>query len=151
MLIWYGKNRGSKSPSPAGGYSEDSANAINHARRMNHWMDEAFRECEENGGFEYLEGKGKPVQVPEGDALNTILKNANVLPPWLELQHDIRDDIKTLLNKQQKYHLSPADMKQALDAINNKISQYNLLVPTPVLQKSRLSPDTLHQQLSMWE
>lgn len=130
--------------------TEDSVSTILHARRMNSWLDEAYRDCEKNGGFERLEGKGKPVVIPEGDALNSILKNASYLPSWLELQHEIRDDIRALRNKYDRGQLPPA-AKSDVDAINKKIARYNNAVPTPILQKGKLHLESVHEQAPKWE
>lgn len=136
---------------PAGGeVYENAASTIVFERKMQHWLDEAIRDCERSGGLDHLDGKGKPVEVPSGDGLNSILKNANVLPSWLELQHEIRDDIRALLRRYDSVSRPPSFHKE-LDAINQKIRKYNMSVPTPILQKGRLFPETVQKQLQVWE
>jgi len=129
---------------------ENAASTIIFERKMQHWLDEAVRDCEKSGGLDDLAGKGKPIEVPTGDALNSILKNANVLPPWLELQHEIRDDIRELLRRYGT-DSRPASFQTDLDAINKKIQKYNRSVPTPILQKGRLYPESVNKQLNSWE
>jgi hypothetical protein len=161
MNNWFRRNKTAKvegTPFPeASGFtpaprvvSEDSVSTILHARRMNSWLDEAYSDCEKNGGFERLEGKGKPVVIPEGDALNSILKNASFLPSWLELQHEIRDDIRALLNKYDRDQ-PPPTAKTDLDAINKKIARYNASVPTTILQKGKLHIESIHEHAQKWE
>lgn len=161
MYKWFLRNKSDKvegTPLPAATgltpaprvVSEDSVSTILHARRMNSWLDEAYSDCEKSGGFECLEGKGKPVVIPDGDALNSILKNASYLPSWLELQHEIRDDIRALLNKVEGVQLPPI-AKADLEAINKKIARYNASVPTPILQKGKLHFDSVREQAQKWE
>jgi hypothetical protein len=160
MNNWFRRNKSAKvegTPLPASSgftpaprvVSEDSVSTILHARRMNSWLDEAYSDCEKSGGFEHLEGKGKPVDIPVGDALNSILKNASYLPSWLELQHEIRDDIRALLKKYDPD--LPPTAKAELDAINKKIARYNATVPTPILQKGKLHIESVHEQAQKWE
>lgn len=161
MNNWFRRNKSAKlegTPLPEapsfhsapGEIAENSVSTKLNARRMGSWLDDAFSDCEKNGGLEHLAGKGKPIHVPEGDALNSILKNSNFLPSWLELQHEIRDDIRALLRKHEAERLPPA-AKTELDAINKKIARYNASVPTPLLQKSRLFPESIRDQLNKWE
>jgi hypothetical protein len=58
--------------------------------------EQQIREGIEDGKFENLPGKGKPLDLdkdahlsPEVRLANSILKNANVLPEWIQLQQDI--------------------------------------------------------------
>jgi hypothetical protein len=50
----------------------------------------------EEGKFDNLPGKGKPLELNDGDSLpldmrmaNKVLKNAGVLPEWIQVQHEI--------------------------------------------------------------
>lgn len=129
---------------------ENAAATVVGARRQQHWLDEAINECAQNGGLDHLKGKGKPISIPDGDVLSSVLKEANVLPPWLELQHEIRDDLRAYLGIGGATHSIPSKSPD-LDSINSKISRYNMLVPTPILQKGRLKPDTAEKQLKLWE
>ncbi|MBD2861727.1 DnaJ family domain-containing protein [Paenibacillus oceani] len=113
-------------------------------------MDEAIEECALNGGFDHLKGNGEPILIPDGDVLSSVLKQANVLPPWLELQHEIRNDLRAYVSSGRVNPPAPSESAD-LDAINRKISRYNMLVPTPILQKGRVKPDTAEEQLKLWE
>src|SRR5690606_29694679 len=127
--------------------SEDSAQSIVKARNMNSWLDDAFREFEQNGGLEHLENKGKPIQIQNGDPLNSILKNANYLPPWLELQHQIQKQILQLIERMDH---GLVDISEELTIINKQIAKYNQSVPTPILQKGRISEEHIREQIQLW-
>lgn len=111
------------------------------------WMKNVVKEHDEKGGFEHLSGKGKPLKI-EGDILNNILKNANALPQWIELQHEIRDELKKLANSLSM--LNEKDIEEQIVKINKKISQYNFMVPSSSLQKNRINRDTIKEQIELW-
>lgn len=55
-----------------------------------------IQEGVEEGKFDDLPGKGKPLDLSEGDSVpldvrmaNKVLKNAGVLPEWIQVQHEI--------------------------------------------------------------
>ncbi|WP_199614353.1 DnaJ family domain-containing protein [Paenibacillus alkalitolerans] len=128
--------------------SEDAARTIVGERQLHHWLDEAFAECEKTGGFDDLKGKGKPVEVQTGNGLYGILKNANVLPQWLQLQHEIRD---RLVQLDDLLELGVANgIDKELAEVNKKISKYNGIVPSPLFQKMKVSKETLKTQLQQW-
>ncbi|MDF2721017.1 MAG: hypothetical protein K0Q59_692 [Paenibacillus sp.] len=130
----------------------DDAATIVHENRMQTMIDEAYNECVKNGGFEHLPGTGKPLVIPTGDPLAGLLKNANYLPPWLELQHEIRDELRELLRKHGGGSSGEPQIEVSeLAEINRKVVRYNNLVPTPMLQKGRIHPDTVSKQLQSWE
>jgi hypothetical protein len=119
-------------------------------RQVNDWLDEAVRDFEAKGGMEHVKGKGKPLQLETGDPINGVLKTANVKPAWLELQHEIRDALRALRDSDGSGTNSDhAD--RTLEAINAKIARYNALVPHYSMQKSKVDPTTLAQQLPSWE
>jgi hypothetical protein len=120
-------------------------------KQVNTWIDQAFSDFQKNGGLEGNPWKGKPIPIQsdrgEGAALNSILKNANVLPPWLELQHEIRDGIKHLLELMPG--LPDDHIDTELDKINTKIKKYNNMCPPP-LQKVRIFKDLIEKQYDKW-
>ncbi|WP_309118262.1 DnaJ family domain-containing protein [Paenibacillus sp.] len=118
-------------------------------RQVNDWLDEAVRDFEAKGGLEHVQGKGKPLRIETGDPINGVLKAANVKPPWLELQHEIRDGLRAL---KREFEQEPSVAAQrALEAINLKISRYNALVPHYSMQKAKIDPATLVRQSESWE
>ncbi len=62
-------------------------------------LDDIFSDFVSKGGMENLKGAGKPLDVPDGDVLNSVLKTANYLPPWLELQKQIRAGMSDLIQQ----------------------------------------------------
>jgi len=106
--------------------------------------EQAIRDFERKGGFQDLPGKHKPLEVTRGDVLHSVLKTAHVLPAWLELQHEIRDEIGQLLARQAMQEL------ERIDAINQKIDKYNRLVPSSLFQKRRITAATLLEHYEQW-
>jgi hypothetical protein len=114
---------------------------------VEHWAGQMYHDEMKKGTFDHLSGKGKPMEVPDADITNSILKNANVLPDWLMLQHEIRDQLQALLS------VANPDAKQVereLDDMNKKIKKYNTLVPSVVLQKRKLTKEDMHKQYNQW-
>jgi hypothetical protein len=116
------------------------------------WIDQMIAEHEQKGGFRDLEGKGKPLNINENDGdymMNRIMKNANILPPWLELGHEIRDEIEALhLALKRNPNLDP---NKRLQSINAKIAKYNAECPSPLLQKAPIRLETIEEQLQAWQ
>ena len=119
-------------------------------RQVNDWLDEAVRDFEAKGGMEHVKGKGKPLRLETGDPIHGVLKTANVKPAWLELQHDIRDALRGLRDAARSGEAA-AHADRTLQTINAKIARYNALVPHYSMQKSKIDPATLAQQLPSWE
>jgi len=118
-------------------------------REYNDRVDDAVREFEKNGGLAHVKGKGKPLQLATGDPLYGVLKTAGVKPPWLELQHVIRDELRELL---KELRLGTAvRTEEKLRDINGRISKYNRIVPHYTMQRSPVSLDELEDQLKSWE
>ncbi|QGQ99456.1 DUF1992 domain-containing protein [Paenibacillus psychroresistens] len=127
---------------------EDAPQTIANERMLARWLDQIYTDYEKDGGFEKLPGKGKPINLDSGDPLNGMLKNANILPVWLDLQHEIRDAIQSLINRlNNQAEYNPDD---DMDQINKKIKKYNSLVPLPILQKGHLSKESVAEQLERW-
>ncbi|WIV18365.1 DUF1992 domain-containing protein [Paenibacillus polygoni] len=104
-------------------------------------VNDAIEDFAKRGGFDDLAGMGKPLKVPEGDALSGVLKNANYLPPWVELRKEIAEEMKLLIHKMN--HINPGEVEIEIELLNEKIKNYNKKVPNPVLQKGFVSEQTL--------
>ncbi|MBP3962707.1 DUF1992 domain-containing protein [Paenibacillus lignilyticus] len=113
------------------------------------WIGEMYKEQERKGAFDHLPGKGKPIEVPSGDMTNSFLKEANFLPAWLMLQHEIRDQLQKLILSSDGG--SSGSPESELAEINKKIMKYNNMVPSAILQKRRITKDTMEQQLELWK
>jgi hypothetical protein len=127
---------------------EDAAQTIASERNLNGWLDQIYTDYEKDGGFENLRGKGKPLEVKSGDPLNGVQSNANMLPDWLTLQHEIRDAIQALIIRMDSQAVYEPD--DEIKEINKKIKKYNTLVPTPILQKGHLSKESIVDQFTRW-
>jgi hypothetical protein len=127
---------------------EDAAGTIARERTQIHWMNQAFQEFEQNGGARELPGFGKPLEVSSTDPLNSILKNANYTPPWIELQKEIRQMLIHLLQELEGLSKELAELR--LIAINEKITKYNNQVPIYTLQKMPISLDMIQSQVMKW-
>ena len=92
-------------------------------------IEEKIKEAQERGEFDNLPGKGEPLdledesRVPEELRLShKILKNANCLPPELELRREIRqmtDLLSGIPDEEEKY--------RQIKRINLKITRLNMM------------------------
>ena len=87
-------------------------------------------------------GKGKPIskeylKMDTFQHFQKIAKDAGYLPPWLQLQKEIS----------QLVHSCETDLDVKI--INEKISRYNTLCPTP-MQKNLISLDELVDAKRIW-
>lgn len=116
-------------------------------------LDDIFNDYVSKGGMENLKGTGKPLDVPDGDVLNSVLKTANYLPPWLELQKQIRTGMKDLI--EQMNHDSAAvttsKWEEQIEELNSQIKKYNISVPNPLLQKGFVSVENIRVKYEQWE
>lgn len=114
------------------------------------WMDQMVQENMENEDIRHL--LGKPLDLNESldfdYQMTKTLKNAGYLPPWVELQHEIRDQIACLLPKLD--HLTGGEIDKEIEEINQKIRKYNLSCPSPHLQKSPIYKESIAQQYNRW-
>ncbi|GFZ10785.1 hypothetical protein Acr_22g0001830 [Actinidia rufa] len=102
----------------------------------------------EEGHFENLPGKGKPLDLgtnphadPAEDTLYRILSRNKCAPEWVELNKEIRSNIaewrlalqRALAHKEggnnSKWGECSEALKMQLRSINNKVFRYNLIVP----------------------
>jgi hypothetical protein len=111
-------------------------------------VEEQIREAEKNGEFNDLAGQGKPLDYNdeetafEGDLkmAHHILKNADALPFWIELDKEIRarqEHCRTLL-EHLRAATSPAvrrklisDYRMEAKAANDHILHFNCICPAP--------------------
>jgi hypothetical protein len=113
------------------------------------WVGEIYNEQLKNGAFDNLPGKGKPIEILSGDITNSVLKNANILPDWLTLQHEIRDQLRNLLHSINNDNENI--IERELLEINKKITRYNNRVPSTILQKQKITRNNLEQQFQLWD
>lgn len=123
---------------------EEQKQPESHQSASVYLVNDAIEDFAKRGGFDDLIGMGKPLEVPEGDVLSSVLKNANYLPPWIELRKEIAAEMKFLIGKMN--HLGPAEVESNIESINEKIKNFNKKVPNPVLQKGFVSVQTLESK-----
>ncbi len=104
-------------------------------------IEEKIREAVERGEFDDLPGKGEPLKIEDESRLpedlrlsHKILKNANCLPPELELRKEIRQ-MEELLDgipdEKEKY--------RRIKLINLKITKLNMMGhSSPLLEEEQI-------------
>ena len=109
--------------------------------RFQRLAERKIREAELKGEFDNLPGQGKPLNledesnIPEDLRLAyKILKNANCLPPELELKKEIRrmeDILENIPDEKEKY--------QQIKRINFKIMELNMMgKKSPLLEEDQI-------------
>lgn len=122
-------------------------------------VERLIQEAMEEGKFDNLPGKGKPLEFednpytePGQDWAYGLLKRNGLAPAWIELDKEIRRELdklqirlQTLWQKRQVNLLSEAAWQHALTRfaqpiadLNKKIDHLNLIVPTLSVQRSRV-------------
>ena len=115
--------------------------------------DRKIKEAMDAGEFDNLEGKGEPLRIEEDPftpveirVAHKLLKNANALPQWLQLEKDIERERATVLpyiergltavtrgkNRASREHLAArlrSEVKERIDLVNTLILKYNEIVP----------------------
>lgn len=92
-------------------------------------VEERIRQAREEGLFDDLPGKGKPLKLdddsmvaPHLRASYRILRNAGILPPQMELRREI-GHLRELLNETR----CEEDARQLVREINEKITASNIM------------------------
>lgn len=131
-------------------------------------IEELLRKAMEEGKFDNLPGKGKPLHLDEDnphaesdwELAYHMLKEGGYTLPWIETLHEIENDLDSALNelirawKWRVIYLSasvPEEkisaewegalkiFKDKLDVINQRIRDYNLQVPNARFQRPVLN------------
>lgn len=105
------------------------------------------------GRIDHLKGAGKPLskEYLSGDTFQhfqRIAKDAGYRPYWLNLQHEIRDELIAVLERKSSLKLS--EIEKQIAKINEKIQDHNKSCPPP-LQKGHVSIETLGSAVERWE
>lgn len=136
-------------PLPAETYIDTDAEAAG-AQQLKHWLDEKYEEFVRSGGLDRLPGKGKPLRIPEGDVMNTILKNAGVPHPWIMLRLTIQEALDETLQLIRKKPDDPRIDEQLSD-INRRIVQFNQEAPSMALHRRKITRDNILQEFKRWQ
>lgn len=114
-------------------------------------VEERIRKAQEEGMFDNLPGKGQPLHleddshIPEDLRLAyKILKNADCLPPELQLKKEIRqmeDMLDAIPDEKEKYRL--------IKRINFKIMKLNMMgKKSPLLEETEIYYNKIVTKLS---
>lgn len=111
--------------------------------------DEAYEEFVRKGGVDLLPGKGKPLVVPTGDIMETIMRQANVPPPWIMLRRELQGQLKKAA---ELLHDSPQDpeIDELIRTINEKIDLLNSRAPGLSQHRKKITRNNLQEQLEKW-
>lgn len=115
--------------------------------------DRKIKEAMDAGEFDNLAGKGEPIRIeddpftpPELRVAHKLLKNANALPQWLQLEKDIERERGAVVpyiergiravaqgkNKVSKERIAirfRAEVRERMDLVNTLILKYNEVTP----------------------
>ncbi|MGJ7922305.1 DnaJ family domain-containing protein [Neobacillus sp. LXY-4] len=97
-------------------------------------------------------GKPFPKSFFSGDLYCNFLKiakDAGYLPPWINLQKEIKESIALTLNMIEQ-NGSEFKIKDSIDEINVKIAKYNDACP-PNMQRGKISLKNISNQYKLWE
>jgi hypothetical protein len=104
-------------------------------------VEKKIKEAEERGEFENLPGRGRPLKLDDDSRIPAdlrlaykILKNADCLPPEIELQKEIRkmeDMLKNIPDEKERY--------LQIKRINFKIMKLNMMGrKSPLLEENQI-------------
>ncbi len=104
-------------------------------------VERKIKEAEERGEFDNLPGQGKPLDLDDDSRIPDdlrlaykILKNADCLPPELELKKEIRqmeDMLENIPDEKERY--------QQIKRINHKITKLNMMGNrSPLLEEEQI-------------
>jgi DnaJ homolog subfamily C member 28 len=130
--------------------------------------EEQIRRALEEGGFDDLPGKGKPLNLddnpfedPEWRAANQMLRSAGFSLPWMETRKSIEAELVSVLHELQRawrqyqrrmseshsYSHGEAEWQRAVlkfeekvADLNKQIFTYNLEAPNLQLQRRKIDP-----------
>ncbi len=136
-------------PLPAEVYVDQDAVSAG-LTQLAHWLDEKYEEFVAGGGLDRLPGKGKPLTVPTGDVMNTILKQAGVPHPWVLLRLTIKESIEDIAHLLKRAPDDPSIDGQ-LAEVNKRIVQYNVESPSMALHRRKLTRENIRAELEKWK
>ena len=125
----------------------------NFNKPTNDLMGDILRNYEKTGGMDNLKGQGKP--LPEdyfsGDVFQHFqkqAKDAGFKPYWLKLQHEIRDELKSIAEKYANGEREGLQFR--VTKVNENITKYNKSCPPP-MQKSAVRLESVEAASLKWK
>ena len=125
-------------------------------------VERLIQEAIDNGEFDNLPGKGKPLNLDQNPYLEPgqelafgLLQRNGFAPEWIERGKEIRRELELAQQELRlawrQHRIEPSGKARWLAAqtrfeerlvqLNRKIDSFNLVVPVVSLQRSRLRPD----------
>ena len=122
-------------------------------------VERLIQEAMERGEFDNLPGKGKPLKFEENPYLEPgqewafgLLKRNGFAPEWIERDKEIRKEMAEMRRQLQlawqqrqgnptnepKWQAALSRFEERLIKLNDKIDNFNLIVPVVSLQRSRM-------------
>lgn len=119
----------------------------------NDLIGDILKEYTKKGGMDNLAGQGKPLSQEyfSGDTFQhfqRIAKDAGYKPHWLNLQHEIRDELIAITAIQRAD--AAADFESRIERLNEKIYEYNKSCPPP-MQKGSVSLGNIEAAIERWK
>lgn len=119
----------------------------------NDLIGDILKEYTKKGGMDNLPGQGKPLSQEyfSGDTFQhfqRIAKDAGYKPHWLNLQHEIRNEVIEIA----AIHVadSTTDLESRIESINEKVFEYNKSCPPP-MQKGSVSLRNIEAAIERWK
>lgn len=119
----------------------------------NDLIGDILKNSEDGGKVDHLAGAGQPLS-PSYLSENTfqhfqrIAKDACYKPEWLKLQHEIRDELKKLVDEAKQ--LSPKELNKRVKEVNGRIAKYNRNCPPPFL-KGKVFVEKIQEAVKIWQ
>ncbi len=124
-------------------------------------VERLIQEAQEQGKFDHLPGRCKPLQLDDDRHAGEwalafrILKNANVAPPWIEADKEVRHlrgALDRLLERSARASLLMRgryrrELGQLVEAHNRAVEQVNAYAPTERQHRRRLVLENEMQRL----
>jgi hypothetical protein len=121
--------------------------------------DEAIRKAMEEGAFEGLAGKGKPLKLednpfedPSWRMAHHLLQANDFTLPWIDARNEIEADLDAARQRlgrawhaarraPQAWQRAQQAFRQQVEALNRRIRDYNLAVPNEQLHRLPLNAE----------
>lgn len=144
------KEESAARPAPQAKDGLENRDAIDSIERQKEdWARDAYQQFVEKGGLDRLPGLGKPLVVPTGDILDTILRNANVDPPWIMLRKEIGKNMAGVIRLLDKAPSDP-EIDALLSDLNKQIIELNALAPSRSLHRHLISRENVREEYQRW-
>jgi DnaJ family protein C protein 28 len=118
--------------------------------------DDLIRRAMQDGAFDNLPGKGQPLKLDENPhepaewrTAYSILRSNGYSLPWLEVRKEIEEAIDRARSDARSawqtgtpnfWNAQKAKFVQRIEALNQRIFQYNLQAPSPQFHRQPLDP-----------